>query len=622
MNIIDQYSTDRYTCLCADTTEAIDVVPDNSVGLIVFSPPFSSLYTYSNSERDLGNSKTDEQFFTHFEFIVKHLYRILMPGRIMAVHCMDIPAMKERDGFIGLKDFPGDLLRLFQKCGFIYHTRVTIYKSPVTEMQRTKALGLLHKQVKKDSAMSRMGIPDYLIVVRKPGENPEPITHTNESYPVGLWQQVADPAWEVEPSPVWWDINQSDTLNAKIAKTDEEERHLCFAEGTLVLSKRGYVPIESLEVGKDEVLTESGVWHRVVAKAKTKENAAVVQVKANGVPYLVCTPNHEIKAKYGKRWGTHHRKEATKIQKEEWINAENAENHYLKSVMPPEIESNISADEWWMIGRWVADGHIDARERQFFVSIGNYKWETFLEHAQKWIGHINEKTDCNCKQVGLKGLSEEARTILKKVGKHAGEKKLPYEIISLNKELSKAFLDGYESGDGCECRGKKLYSSSSRALLLGMAIVAQKVYGKVPSVYAGRGKRDKEIRGRVIHCNQEWNMVLSPHYSFSFEDESGTWKKVKSVDPKGTSDVWSIEVEEDHTYLAEGVVVKNCPLQLPVIERVVGLWSNPDDLVFTPFGGIMSEAYQAVKMGRKAFAIELKETYFQVGVRNMQNLDL
>ena len=227
IKIDNQYSTDRYTLLNADTCEAIKLIPDESIGLSVFSPPFAALYTYSNSDRDLGNSRSDEEFFTHFEFIVKELYRIMMPGRIIAIHCMDIPAMKERDGFIGLKDFPGDLLRLFQKCGFIYHTKVTIYKSPVTEMQRTKALGLLHKQIKKDSAMSRMGIPDYLLVVRKPGENPQPITHTNESYPVGLWQQVADPAWEFEPSPVWWDINQSDTLNARIAKTDEEERHLC-----------------------------------------------------------------------------------------------------------------------------------------------------------------------------------------------------------------------------------------------------------------------------------------------------------------------------------------------------------------------------------------------------------
>lgn len=225
MMINDQYITKNVAMYCADTTEAIKSIEDNSIGLIVYSPPFSQLYCYSNSDRDLGNSKTDEQFFTHFEFIVKDMYRILMPGRIMAVHCMQIPAMKERDGYIGIKDFRGDLIRLFQKNGFIYHSEVTVWKDPVVEMQRTKALGLLHKQLKKDSSKSRMGIPDYIIIMRKPGDNPEPICHTNESYPVGKWQQVASPVWEIYPSPVWWDINQSNTLN-KMFSDEESEKHI------------------------------------------------------------------------------------------------------------------------------------------------------------------------------------------------------------------------------------------------------------------------------------------------------------------------------------------------------------------------------------------------------------
>lgn len=226
MNVLDQYSTDRYTLINGDTTEIIKSIPDNSIGLSVYSPPFSSLYTYSNSDRDLGNSRNDEEFFTHFEFIVREIHRILMSGRIMAVHCMQIPAMKERDGYIGLKDFRGDLIRLFQKCGFIFHSEVTIYKSPVVEMQRTKALGLLHKQLKKDSSRTRMGLPDYVIFMRKDGDNPEPIEHTNETFPVELWQDYADPAWQEYAAPVWWDINQSDTLNRMFAD-EESERHIC-----------------------------------------------------------------------------------------------------------------------------------------------------------------------------------------------------------------------------------------------------------------------------------------------------------------------------------------------------------------------------------------------------------
>ena len=220
----NEYVTDRYALYKGDTCELIRNIPDNSIHLSIYSPPFLNLYCYSNSDRDLGNSRNDDEFFAHFDFIVKELYRILMPGRIMAVHCMNIPAMKERDGYIGIKDFRGDLIRCFQKHGFIYHSEVTIWKNPVTEMQRTKALGLLHKQIKKDSSKSRMGMPDYIVFMRKQGDNPEPITHTNESYPVSLWQNVASPVWELTP-PVWNDINQSNTLN-RMFSDEESEKHI------------------------------------------------------------------------------------------------------------------------------------------------------------------------------------------------------------------------------------------------------------------------------------------------------------------------------------------------------------------------------------------------------------
>lgn len=227
VKVIDKH-IDKYCALYnGDTTEIITEFAENSVDMEIYSPPFSSLYTYSNSDRDLGNCRNDEEFFTHFAFITKELFRILKPGRIMAVHCMNLPTSKEKDGYIGIRDFRGDLIRAFQNVGFIYHAEVCIWKNPVTAMQRTKALGLLHKQLKKDSCMSRMGIPDYVIFMRKPGENPNRVTHTNESFPVSEWQNVASPVWDELNSPVWWDINQSDTLNARMAKDDESERHIC-----------------------------------------------------------------------------------------------------------------------------------------------------------------------------------------------------------------------------------------------------------------------------------------------------------------------------------------------------------------------------------------------------------
>lgn len=202
-----------------DCVETLRNQPDDAFGYSVFSPPFASLYTYSNSDRDMGNSKTDDEFIQHFRFLVKELYRVLIPGRLLSFHCMNLPTSKERDGVIGIRDFRGELIRQFMEEGFIYHSEVCIWKDPVIAMQRTKALGLLHKQLKKDSCMSRQGIPDYLVTMRKPGDNPERVTHTNESFPVALWQQYA--------SPVWMDINPSNTLQKESAREAADERHIC-----------------------------------------------------------------------------------------------------------------------------------------------------------------------------------------------------------------------------------------------------------------------------------------------------------------------------------------------------------------------------------------------------------
>ena len=219
MNVIDQAVANRYALYHGDSVEITKEIPDNSIHYTIFSPPFSQLYVYSNSDRDMGNCKGDEEFYSHFKYLAKELYRITMPGRLLSFHCMDLPLMKSRDGVIGLKDFPALMLKIFQDCGFIYHSKVTIWKNPVTEMQRTKALGLLHKQIKKDSSMSRQGLPDYVITVRKPGDNPERVEHTNESFPVNVWQNYA--------SPVWMDIRQSDTLQRKSARSEQDEKHIC-----------------------------------------------------------------------------------------------------------------------------------------------------------------------------------------------------------------------------------------------------------------------------------------------------------------------------------------------------------------------------------------------------------
>lgn len=218
MEILDQVITENYSIYNADAIEVARSLPDESVDFSIYSPPFSSLYSYSNSNRDMGNSKSDEEFYEHFRFLVKEQFRAIKPGRLVSFHCMNLPTSKTHDGFIGIKDFRGEMIKLFQEEGFIYHSEVCIWKDPVVAMQRTKALGLLHKTIRKDSSMSRQGIPDYLVTMRKPGENQEFISHTHEDFPVKLWQKIA--------SPIWTDINQSDTLQFRHARDNDDEKHI------------------------------------------------------------------------------------------------------------------------------------------------------------------------------------------------------------------------------------------------------------------------------------------------------------------------------------------------------------------------------------------------------------
>lgn len=217
--------TPTFRAIHGDCVEEVSKLPTDSIDFSIFSPPFAELYVYSDDIRDMGNCQDYEEFFVHFQFLVKELARVVKSGRLVAIHCMDLPAMKGKDGYIGLKDFSGMLIQSFQKEGFIYHDRITIWKSPVVEMTRTKSIGLLHKTIKKDSSMSRTGIPDYILVFRNAGDNLVPITHQDtdekqENYlPVSLWQKYAE--------PVWYDINYSDTLQYTSARDEKDEKHIC-----------------------------------------------------------------------------------------------------------------------------------------------------------------------------------------------------------------------------------------------------------------------------------------------------------------------------------------------------------------------------------------------------------
>lgn len=214
-----EYEGRNWAVYNSDCIEVLAGLPDGLIDLAIFSPPFSDLFVYSDSERDMGNCGSHDEFMEHYRFFAENLYLAMKPGRIACVHCTDLPTRKGRDGFIGLHDFSGDLIKAHQAAGFVYHARCTIWKDPVVEMQRTKALGLLYKQLKKDSAMSRVGMPDYMLFFRKDAPNPEPITHHPDDLPVEMWQELA--------SPVWMTVRQGNVLNGRMARGEEDERHIC-----------------------------------------------------------------------------------------------------------------------------------------------------------------------------------------------------------------------------------------------------------------------------------------------------------------------------------------------------------------------------------------------------------
>lgn len=303
MNCLDQAITDKYALYHGDCVEVLAGLPERIVDYSIFSPPFSSLYTYSNSPRDMGNCRTDGEFFEHFGHLVRQLARVMKPGRNVSFHCMQLPTSKVREGYIGLKDFRGELIRAFcgseaatlheakrvmlrlgKDCseidaaladaslrsgGFIYASEVCIWKDPVTAMQRTKALGLLHKTVRENASMSRQGIADYLVTVRAPGDVEDRVTHDAKDYPVDRWQKIA--------SPVWTDIDPNDTLQYRSAREHDDERHICPLQ--LEVIRRG---IELWTNPGDVVLTPFlGIGSEAYTAAEMGRRAIGVELKGS-----------------------------------------------------------------------------------------------------------------------------------------------------------------------------------------------------------------------------------------------------------------------------------------------------------------------------------------------------
>jgi hypothetical protein len=218
---VQPYVTDdayggAWQLMLGDSYERLAEIGDNTVGLSVYSPPFASLFTYSPSDRDLGNSATRAEFFDHYGYIIDHMLRVTMPGRVSAVHCQQVATQKARDGYVGLTDFRGDIIRAHTERGWIFHGEVTIDKDPQAQAIRTKAQSLMFVQLQRDSAMSRPALADYILMFRKPGDNPERIDN-----------DVSNDLWIEWARPVWYGIRESATLNVTVARENEDERHIC-----------------------------------------------------------------------------------------------------------------------------------------------------------------------------------------------------------------------------------------------------------------------------------------------------------------------------------------------------------------------------------------------------------
>lgn len=636
--VIDEVHGKAFSLYHGDCCELIKGLDDNSIHYVWTSLPFLSIFVYSSSDRDMGNCKSKDEFWEHFRYLTDELYRVMKPGRVCSIHCMNVPTSKQNHGFIGIQDFRGDIIRDFQRAGFIFHSEAVIHRDPVVDMQRTKALGLLHKQVKKNSCMSRNGIPDTVLQFakeyvadeidgdattalmrlmndvlpssqlsfRKDGENEEPVTGEFETFygdptmfentgnkSIDIWQRYAD--------PIWMDIRRNRTIQFKSAKSEDDGRHVCLAKGCLILTKnRGHVAIEDIEPG-DLVLTHMGRWRPVISKHKTSDSAPVVNVNAQGVSGLVVTPTHKVWCKHGTTFAR--KKDKAKTLAADWFEAKDLEGGYVNLKLPPVEEDGTSERDWWIVGRWIAK----------------------LEKAREMIGdRLGGEYERDAVQVRILDPDNELKPIISRCGKGAENKKLPPEAFTLPNEKASALLSGYLSGDGSyDDKRKRWYISSiSRELLVGLQYLILRVHGAVACIGKGRPERTSEILGRPVNCKQEWFLSFNTeNYTFSFVDDEGGWRKVSAIEDAGVSETWNLKVEEDASYTAEGVVVKNCPAQLDAIERSMDMFSNEGDTVLDPFNGVGSTGDCALRMNRKYIGFELKDSYFKQAVANLRGCE-
>lgn len=664
-----------------DCVEEAMLKPENSVDEIITSIPFSTQYEYASNYNDMGHNDDNAQFWKQMDFLTPELLRILRPGRICCIHIKDriLFGNVTGAGAPTVSPLHAETIFHFMRHGFDYMGMITVITDVVRENNQTYRLGWTEDC--KDGTKMGVGMPEYVLIFRKPqtdrtrGYADVPVTHGKDEYSRARWQVDAHAFWRTDGNrlsakkyealsvgdlgkmfrngsrgeiydygehvklgedldrdgklpatfmaiapgswhpDVWDDVNRMLSLNGEQARRNLT-LHLCLAKGSLVLTRKGFKPIELINVG-DFVLTHKGNWKRVIAKAYTGINP-VVQTKAQGVPLLITTPNHKL-------WTRKNNKtraiDYLSITEPTWIEAKDTKGSWVNLKLPEIKKSALSASDWWLVGRYLADGHMGTRG-DFFVSIGKKKIKEFEFHAGKYIGSFADGT-ARQYRLSTRMMAESLVEMLGKCGKGAENKQIPIEGLCLNAELSEALLSGYLSGDGCSAGNAVMACSVSRALLLGMAMVAQRARGVIASVFAGKPAGKHIIEGREVNQLQLWVMSWrkGSHFFGRILADDGAWKKVRDVKDKGKAETWSLQVEDDASYTAEGCIVKNCPLQFDIVDRLIERYSNPGELIYDPFGGLMTVPYRAILMGRCGGASELCESYFDDGVKYLRRAE-
>lgn len=656
-------------------------MPDNSVDLIVTSIPFSNHYEYTATYNDFGHNQNTQRFFEQMDYLTPNLLRILRPGRVFACHVKDrvLFGNATGTGMPTMEPFHAMCIKHYMEHGFMYFGMITVVTDVVRENNQTYRLGWTEQC--KDGTKMGVGCPEYILLFRKlPTDTSRayadvPVTKDKADYTRAQWQIDAHGFWrssgdrlltkaELQSIPVdnlqavyrkysresvysyeehvalakrldengklpasfmvvapgswnmdvWDDINRMRTLNTSQSRK-RAQMHVCLAKGSLILTRAGYKPIEAIEIG-DMVLTHKGNWKPVIEKRCTGINP-VIQTKAQGVANLITTPDHKL-------WARKTDKVRAKdyMQKTEpaWIEAQNCKGGYVNLKLPAVEENNLTLQEWWIVGRYLADGHKGTRG-DYFISVGKGKVEEFEVKAA---GYFGTNRDGTARQYRLKNLPEHLKKMLEACGRGASNKQVPIAGICTNQAEAQALLDGYLSGDGNRTGNAVSATSVSRALLLGMAMVVQRAHGVIASIFKGKPAGKTVIEGRIVNTLQDWVMSWreSTHHHEGIILDDGAWKKVKEPIECDEAETWSIQVADDASYTAEGCIVKNCPLQLDIVERLINRYSNPGDVVLDPFGGLMTVPLVAVQKERYGIGIELSVDYFRDGVGYLQTAEL